>query len=412
MTVWLQTLASVVLVSLISFVGLVFLSRGRGNLDALVMYLVSLAAGALLGGAFFHLIPEAYDLHGGSLALPLYLLSGFLGFFFIERFLWAHHHGHGSEPRAGRETKEPKDGGETIGRLRPVVLMSLLGDGFHNLIDGMVIAAAYSVSLELGLVTTGAVLLHEVPQEAGEFGVLVKGGLPVRKALLFNFLMASMAVVGAALALSVGAGSQAFLEALMFNPDLEIDPTERARAVTAATIFQAAMRSVGSGQGDLAKRQVLQAAERDPARAESIRRDGARTMADSAVAFAERGRALSALELLEGATDLAEDEVLSWDHLNAVCWFGALWEYGPDVLHICERAVSETPREDPRLYQILDSRAVALVQVGDFDKAIQDFEAYIAKVPSATSRAQRQSWVEQLNDEKSPLTIAVLRSLR
>lgn len=208
-------MASVLLVSLISFVGLVLLSRGRANLDALVMYLVSLAAGALLGGAFFHLIPEAYTLHGDSLALPMYLAGGFLGFFFLERFLWAHHHGHGAEPRAGREPEASAQPGEPDGRLRPVVVMSLVGDGFHNLIDGMVIAAAYSASPGLGLITTGAVLLHEVPQEAGEFGILVRGGLPVRKALLLNFLSASMALVGAALVLSVGSRSDAFLAALI-----------------------------------------------------------------------------------------------------------------------------------------------------------------------------------------------------
>ena len=215
MTVWLQSLGSVLGVSLISFVGLVFLARARAHIDALLMYLVSLAAGVLLGGAFFHLIPEAYELHGNSLSLPLYLLLGFLGFFFLERFLWAHHHGHGTEPLTGREPEESAEGEDGAPRLRPVVVMSLLGDGFHNLIDGMVIAAAYSASPGLGLVTTGAVLLHEVPQEAGEFGVLVRGGLSVKKALLLNFMSASMALVGAVVTLTVGAGSTGFLEALI-----------------------------------------------------------------------------------------------------------------------------------------------------------------------------------------------------
>jgi zinc and cadmium transporter len=230
MSVWLLTLGSVVMVSLVSFVGLIFLSRGRSRLDALLMYLVSLAAGVLLGTAFFHLIPEAFEILGGSVRLPVYVLAGFLGFFFLERFLWAHHHGHGEEPVTGRDCHENAVEGPVVPglpppphdpdrepprRARPVVVMSLVGDGLHNFIDGMLIAAAYGVSPGLGFVTTGAVLLHEVPQEAGEFGVLVRGGLSVEKALWLNFLSASMAIVGALVALVAGAGSSGFTVALV-----------------------------------------------------------------------------------------------------------------------------------------------------------------------------------------------------
>ena len=229
MMLWARVLGSVLAVSLVSLAGVVLLSRGRASLDRVLMYLVSLAAGVLLGGAFFHLIPEAYETHGDSLALPLYVLLGFLGFFLLERFLWAHHHGHGDEPLPGRDaaaqidlSERPAESLESAApgagdgrRFRPVVVMSLLGDGIHNLIDGMVIAAAYAASGALGLVTTAAVLLHEVPQEVGEFGVLVRGGLSVRMALILNFLSASMAFVGAILVLSIGAGSGAFLDAIV-----------------------------------------------------------------------------------------------------------------------------------------------------------------------------------------------------
>lgn len=215
MILWSQVLLSVLAVSLVSLVGVVVLSRGVDHADRVLMYLVSLAAGVMLGGAFFHLIPEAFELHGDSLALPAYVVGGFLGFFFLERFLWAHHHGHGDEPVTGRNPVSPAPDAHPGQRFRPVVVMSLVGDGLHNLIDGMIIAAAYTASPGLGLVTTGAVLLHEVPQEVGEFGVLVRGGLPVRKALLLNFASAAMAFVGAAVALLVGASSGAFLEALV-----------------------------------------------------------------------------------------------------------------------------------------------------------------------------------------------------
>jgi zinc and cadmium transporter len=223
-TLWLWTLGSVLVVSAVSFVGLVFLSRGAARLDTLLMSLVSLAAGVLLGGAFFHLIPEAWEIHGNSVVVPLWILAGFLGFFFLERFLWAHHHGHGEEPLPGRDPAREgvawpvpegsKDGGGRR-RLRPVVVMSLVGDGLHNLIDGMIIAAAFGVGVPLGLVTTGAVLLHELPQEAGEFGVLVRGGLTPKRALLLNFVSASLAFVGALVVLLTGLATPAFIAALI-----------------------------------------------------------------------------------------------------------------------------------------------------------------------------------------------------
>ena len=260
MSLWAWTLGSVVGVSLLSFVGLVFMSRGRARLDALLMYLVSLAAGVLLGSALFHLLPEAYHTFGDAPAVPLLFLVGFLGFFFLERFLWAHHHGHGEEPfpgrdpdapaydgpvvpplgprrtpeehrRAGQRRRAEKDAegrahhhgggdGHSVGgsdpfRFRPVVVMSLVGDGLHNLIDGMIIAAAYTGGIGLGLVTTGAVALHELPQEAGEFGVLVRGGLSVRRALLLNFLSASMAIVGALVVLVLGSTFAGLAEGLV-----------------------------------------------------------------------------------------------------------------------------------------------------------------------------------------------------
>jgi zinc and cadmium transporter len=93
--------------------------------------------------------------------------------------------------------------------------MSLVGDGLHNLVDGMIIAAAYSADPGLGVVTTGAVLLHEVPQEVGEFGVLVRGGLSVGRALLLNFLSASTALVGAVAVLVVGGGPGPLVTALV-----------------------------------------------------------------------------------------------------------------------------------------------------------------------------------------------------
>ncbi|MBW3533902.1 MAG: ZIP family metal transporter [Gemmatimonadetes bacterium] len=226
--VWAWTLGSAALVTLTSLVGLAFLAWAHDHLDRLLLYLVSLAAGVLLGAAFFHLIPEAIEALGGQgLRLPLFFLLGFLGFFFLERFLWAHHHGHGIMPvsRAGALAAAHGHGtahGELRGpparpRPQPVVLMSLVGSGLHHLVDGMIIAAAYLTGpgVELGLVTTGAVLLHAVPHEAGDFGILVRGGLEVRRAVLLNLLSTSATIVGAVVVLAAGSRSLGFADLLL-----------------------------------------------------------------------------------------------------------------------------------------------------------------------------------------------------
>src|SRR5690606_13075408 len=137
----------------------------------------------------FHLLPEAVEHLGPGLRLPWYFLAGYIGFFFLEKSLWLHIH----EPQA-----------ENAPRRNPVVTLNLVGDGVHNLVDGMLIAASYAVDPAVGVATTMAVLLHEVPQELGDFGVLVYGGLPVRKAIRYNFASALTAAAGAILVLLAG----------------------------------------------------------------------------------------------------------------------------------------------------------------------------------------------------------------
>ncbi len=211
---WAYTLASVLVVSLVSLIGLLALSQDAARLRRFQLYLVSLAAGSLLGGAVLHLLPEAVDRLGTGLPFSLLLLGGFFGFFVLEKFLWHHHHGtehaesagerhrvHSHDPMAERPVDE-EAGPEA--RPHPIVTMVLLGDGVHNFLDGMVIAAAYLADPTVGMVTTLAVVLHEVPQEIGDFGVLLHGGLSARQAVLFNFLSASTAILGAALVLLIG----------------------------------------------------------------------------------------------------------------------------------------------------------------------------------------------------------------
>lgn len=176
-------LLSTVLISLIAFIGVLVLFLKEKLLDKILLILASFAAGALIGGAFLHLIPEAVAEVGADedavLVLFLYLLFGFCVFFVLEQFIsWHHHHA----------TKHPE--------IKPFSYLILISDSVHNFIDGLVIAISFVVAISLGIVTTMAIALHEIPQEIGDFGVLVYGGFEKKKALLLNFLSAITIVIG------------------------------------------------------------------------------------------------------------------------------------------------------------------------------------------------------------------------
>ena len=176
--VLIQILVATFIVSLIAFVGiLTFLLREEWLKKALLI-LVALSSGALLGGAFLHLLPEAVSNLGAGLNVFLYLLLGFCLFFILEQFLhWHHQH-------------------DETHSVKPFTYLILVGDGVHNFIDGLVIAASFIVSYQVGIVTTLAVALHEIPQELGDFGILVYGGFGKTRALVFNYISAITAIVG------------------------------------------------------------------------------------------------------------------------------------------------------------------------------------------------------------------------
>jgi len=170
-------------ISLISFIGVLILFFKKEILDRILLVLASFAAGALIGGAFLHLIPEAIEEVGGDedsvFKLFIYLLIGFCVFFFLENFIkWHHHHA----------TEHPE--------IKPFSYLILASDGVHNFIDGLVIAASFVVSVPLGMVAFIAVALHEIPQEIGDFGILIYGGFKPIRALILNFLSAVIAVFG------------------------------------------------------------------------------------------------------------------------------------------------------------------------------------------------------------------------
>lgn len=179
-------LVSVLAVSLVSLIGLFAIPLSTITGKRVFAFLISFSAGALLGDVFIHLLPELAEEGQLTLQISSYILAAILIFFFLEKYMyWHHHHGEGEE----REHST-----------HPFVYNILIGDFIHNFIDGLIIAGAYQLDIRLGIATTVAVLFHEIPQEIGDFGALVYGGFTKAKALLFNFLSATGAIIGTLLA--------------------------------------------------------------------------------------------------------------------------------------------------------------------------------------------------------------------
>lgn len=187
----LYTLGSVFLVSAMSLIGIITVFWNEERIKRHTHLLVSLAIGALLGGAFIHLIPESFHELGD--AAGIVILAGILLFFVFEKVLhW--HHEHFLDAAISNGDPAPE-------RLHPVGVMLIVSDGIHNLLDGVIIGASYLVSVEIGIATTIAVVLHEIPQEIGDFGVLLHAGYSRALALTLNFLSALTSIVGAVLVL-------------------------------------------------------------------------------------------------------------------------------------------------------------------------------------------------------------------
>jgi len=182
--IWLNTLISILIVSLISLVGVFFLAIRKEKLQNIQLLLVALATGGLLGGAFFHLLPETFESFGSVRLASSFIVLGFVIFFVLERFLhWHHNHTMGVSGH----------------HIKPFGPINIIADGFHNLLDGILIAASYHHSFEIGFTTTLIVAIHELPQEIGDFGVLLHAGFSRKKALIFNFASACAAFLGAAI---------------------------------------------------------------------------------------------------------------------------------------------------------------------------------------------------------------------
>ena len=194
-TTYIYALGSVLMVSLISLIGVFSLSFKEETMKKYIGIFISLAVGALLGDVFIHIIPESFESSTNITLTSLLIISGLLLFFILEKFLHWHHHG---------EDKE-------LNHVHPVGKLILFSDGVHNLIDGIIIGASFLVSVPLGIATTLAVILHEIPQEIGDFAVLLHAGYSKKRALFLNFVSASFSIIGVIIALVLSNISDSFI---------------------------------------------------------------------------------------------------------------------------------------------------------------------------------------------------------
>lgn len=152
-------------------------------------FLAALAGGVFLGTVFFDLLPEAAEAAGENINIFPWVLAGIVGFFLLERSIhWFHHH---------NRTHESGDH-------EPTISLIFFGDAFHNFIDGMIIAASFLVDVRVGIVTAFSVAAHEIPQEIGDFAVMLHSGASAKKAILLNVASGLTAIVGALLMYFIG----------------------------------------------------------------------------------------------------------------------------------------------------------------------------------------------------------------
>jgi len=191
MTNFIWAVGASIAVSLVSLIGILSLLLREGWLNKILFMLIGFSAGGLIGGAFLHLLPEALEQAASHIIFP-YLILGFVSFFILEKYFhWRHCH-------------------EGICSVHAFTYLNLIGDGIHNFTDGLVIGASFLVSINFGIITTLVIIMHEIPQEIGDFGVLVYGGFSKFKALYYNFVIALTCVLGTIIGYFVSANMKNF----------------------------------------------------------------------------------------------------------------------------------------------------------------------------------------------------------
>lgn len=214
--------------SAIALVGAVALAMPEERFTEVTLPLVAFAAGSLLGGAFFFMLPAAVAALGNRLAVYVWLVAGFAAFFVLEQFLhWHHCH-------------------RPVSRHRPLGYLILVADGLHNLLGGLAVGAAFIADVQVGLITWLAAAAHEVPQELGDFGILVRSGWSRSRALVFNVASASTFLVGGLIAyllagtvnveflVPFAAGNFLYIAAADLIPELTAPVTAREKRVATA----------------------------------------------------------------------------------------------------------------------------------------------------------------------------------
>ncbi len=203
------TVAAVFAVSLVSLVGIFFLFLKDKTLKEFSFTLMSLAVGAMLGGALLHILPEVFEeLPENTVSFAV--LLGIFSFFLLEKVLhW--HHSHDTHSIEEDSDLCASCNEKLSQNVKPLGKMIIFSDALHNILDGALIASAFLLSPGAGFAATIAVLLHEIPQEIADFGVLLHSGYSKTKAMLFNFLSALSAFLGAGLVFV----AQSFAEAAM-----------------------------------------------------------------------------------------------------------------------------------------------------------------------------------------------------
>lgn len=184
-SLFLYPLVAVVITSSVAFLGVLVLVVREEFLRKILLFLVSISAGALFGDAFLHLIPDAILRGGGDDAVLVssLILFGVFSFFILEKFLHWHHH-HADEGEVDDSS------------IHPVGYMTIIADIAHNFIDGVAIAASFAVSVPVGVATTFAVFLHEIPHEVGNVALLIHSGFEKRRAVILNLVSAVFAILG------------------------------------------------------------------------------------------------------------------------------------------------------------------------------------------------------------------------
>lgn len=183
------SLLAVLLVSSISLIGILTIPIKEKRIKDFLLYFISFSVGALLGDVFIHLLPEVIEEHGGfPVEVSFYILGSIVATFLVEKLIhWKHH------------SSNHKDHHHP-----PITAVTMFGDTLHNFIDGLALGASFLISVPVGIATTVAIILHEIPQEIGNYGVLLHGGYTKKRALYVNFLSALSAVAGTIIALLVG----------------------------------------------------------------------------------------------------------------------------------------------------------------------------------------------------------------